>query len=356
MIIRKADLFFVGGGSDKEYHVQLDDIAGLYTVACQWGRRGSTLQTGVKAEGVKLEVADRMFKKVVAEKVGKGYVEVSDSGVGYVAPEGSTAAKPTTTPPSFIPQLLNPIEESELEGYLRDEGYGLQEKKDGKHQVVCFNDGEMRVYNKKGKEIGYPAVWRDAISVSVVLDGEAIGEVFHVFDLLEVGGEDYRGRGYGDRFARLSGMSFGASVRVVPLVVGYKAKRQEYERLLGEGREGVVFKRLDAVYTPGKGHADMVKHKFYSEASVRVCVGREGKHSIGMEVLDDKGTWVFVGHCTIGQATYLPSIGSVVEVRYLNYQAGGSLYQPSFKGIRDDVDFEECVLSQLKHKAKEDDE
>ena len=346
-----TEMWYRGGRSDKVYSVSLLNSSGNnWDVRFAYGRRGASPQTGYKTQNSTYHSAKEIYDNVVADKTASGYQITS----------GGSMSNMTTSPTAkksigYIPQLLNPIEESELEGYLRDDGYGLQEKKDGKHQVVCFRDGEMRVYNKKGKEIGYPAGWRDAVSVSVVLDGEAIGEVFHVFDLLEVGGEDYRGRGYGDRFARLSGMSFGASIRVVPLVTGYKAKRQEYERLLGDGREGVVFKRLDAVYTPGKGHADMVKHKFYSEASVRVCVGREGKHSIGMEVLDDKG-WVFVGHCTIGQATYLPSIGSVVEVRYLNYQAGGSLYQPSFKGIRDDVDFEECVLSQLKHKAKEDDE
>jgi bifunctional non-homologous end joining protein LigD len=96
----------------------------------------------------------------------------------------------------------------------------------------------------------------------------------------------------------------------------------------------------------------MFKHKFYSTASVRVAPGRSGKHSVGIEVLD--GTeWVGVGNVTVGQATKLPQIGCIIEVRYLNYQEGGSLYQPTYLGIRDDIDDNECVISQLKHKAKE---
>jgi bifunctional non-homologous end joining protein LigD len=97
----------------------------------------------------------------------------------------------------------------------------------------------------------------------------------------------------------------------------------------------------------------MLKHKFYSTLSARVCKGREGKRSIGLELLDG-GQWVNVGNCTIGGNKEIPSVSSIVEIRYLYMYKGGSLYQPTYLGIRDDVDAEECLMTQCKYKAEED--
>jgi bifunctional non-homologous end joining protein LigD len=60
---------------------------------------------------------------------------------------------------------------------------------------------------------------------------------------------------------------------------------------------------------------------------------------------------VFVGFCSCSAN---PPIGSVVDIKYLYAYKGGCLYQPSFKGIRDDVDPEECTTSKLKYKTEEE--
>jgi len=211
----------------------------------------------------------------------------------------------------------------------------------------------MKVANRKGKDIGYPKVWSQDVQVDVILDGEAIGDRFYAFDLLSLGDEDYRGRGYEERWETLSRMGYRGSIEVVPMAIGYTAKKALYDRLVKEGREGIVFKRRDGRYCPGKNHADMCKHKFYSTASVRVCAGRSGKHSVGLEVLDGS-KWVGVGNVTVGQATALPSPGKIVEIRYLYAYPGGSLYQPTYLGPRDDVDESECVISQLKYKSSDE--
>jgi bifunctional non-homologous end joining protein LigD len=137
------------------------------------------------------------------------------------------------------------------------------------------------------------------------------------------------------------------------LAIGYKAKKELYDRLLKEDKEGIVFKRLNAIHTPGRpaSYGDMLKFKFYSTASVRVAPGREGKRSIGMEVLDGNA-WTFVGNCTIPPNKEIPEIGCVVEVRMLYYNKGGSIYQPTYLGLRDDTEPKECIISQLKCKPK----
>jgi bifunctional non-homologous end joining protein LigD len=360
MTMKSADLFYHEGNSDKEYHLQIvEKASGSYSVECQWGRVGSTMQTQVKISNVGLSVAEKMYNKVYNEKVGKGYIDKTKLGNGgYSSPKASSLVVST-----MIPQLLNPIEESELEKYLRDDAYGAQEKKDGKHFILRIFDGVVSVFNKKGKEVGYPLSWKEFArefwkgeKISCILDGEGIGETFHVFDLLEIGGEDKRGEGYFDRWTTSNKLSFGASIQVVSLAIGYKAKRALYDELVADKKEGIVFKRLDALYKPGRPSSggDMVKYKFVATVSVRVCKGREGKRSIGMEILNgDK--WEFIGNCTVSANKGIPLLGVVVEIRYLYVQGkGGHLYQPVYIGKRDDVEEGECVISQLKYKAEED--
>jgi bifunctional non-homologous end joining protein LigD len=352
MIIKSVALFFCEGGSDKEYGIQLihDTISDTYSVKVQWGRRGSTLQSGMKSTGVSLSVAEKVYDKLYAEKVGKGYKEGIVSGTAYT-PVVSVVS--VDMGERFIPQLLNSISGDMLEQYLCDDAYGMQEKKDGKHVMSCYRDGCFTVYNKKGKQIGYPSCYKDALFDSCVLDGEAIGDVLHVFDLLELEGQDLRGKTYVERWHKLSLMSFGEAIHLVPLAIGYAAKKKLYDALVGGHKEGVVFKKLASLYTPGKSHSDMFKLKFYSTCSVRVCDGRVGKHSVGLEILD--GTkWVGVGHVTIAPSVVLPSVGTVIEIRYLYAYEGGSLYQPTYLGLRDDVDENECVIGQLKYKSTED--
>lgn len=364
-MIKSADLFYQGGGSDKEYHIQIIDGGdSSYRVECQWGRVGNTLQTQTKVSGVVLEEAEKVFLKVYKEKVGKGYIDKSgDSGVSYEVPVSagvpenkvkivSGGRRLVILEESYIPQLLNPIDEGEVEKYLRDDDFSMQEKKDGKHIIVKVDD-LVRAYNKKGKEVGYPSVWLDSLrGKSCVLDGEAIGDLYYVFDMLEVGGKDYRGREYMDRYGKLMGVSFGENVRIVPLAVGYAEKLALYESLLKGGKEGVVFKRLSASYKPGKAHSDMVKFKFYSEASV-IVLRHNVKNSVAMGLYDESGKVINVGNVTmIGHER--PPINSVIEVRYLYAYKGGCLYQPSYKAVRDDVDMGECVISQLKYKSSEE--
>jgi bifunctional non-homologous end joining protein LigD len=71
-----------------------------------------------------------------------------------------------------------------------------------------------------------------------------------------------------------------------------------------------------------------------------------------MGVTDGIG-WEEVGNVTIGGAIPIPPVGSVIEVRYLYAFKGGSLFQPIYLGERDDLDTEDCKMSQLKYKQGE---
>jgi bifunctional non-homologous end joining protein LigD len=59
------------------------------------------------------------------------------------------------------------------------------------------------------------------------------------------------------------------------------------------------------------------------------------------------------GNVTIPPNHAIPSVGQVVEVRYLYVaSAGGALYQPIYLGVRDDVRAEDCTAEKQHLKFK----
>lgn len=68
-----VDLSYQDGASDKVYRLQLENDGDTWTVRAEWGRRGKALQSGVKASAVPYEEAKRVYDKLIAEKVRKGY-------------------------------------------------------------------------------------------------------------------------------------------------------------------------------------------------------------------------------------------------------------------------------------------
>lgn len=348
----KSSLFYKEGSSDKEYHAQVKKEGDGYLVEFQYGRRGSTLQTGSKTpKPVTLEKAKAIFDKLVTEKKAKGYTEGKE-GTPYV---GTSKEERVS---GLLPQLLNPIEEDEVGKYLDDPEWSAQEKIDGKHIMVRAED-EVVGSNRKGLVVGIPEPVVKALKankVRGVLDGEMVGDVYHVFDMVKAEA-DMAAMPYllrHDKLCTSMIIPFPA-VRVVPLFQGM-TKRALYERLKQENKEGIVFKRLSAPYKPGRpaSGGDMLKFKFYATCTCIVSHwGREGKRSVALEVM--KGTEAIrVGNVTVPVNQSVPKAGSIVEVRYLYAFKGGSLFQPVLLGVRDDMTIKDCGIEQLKYKAEEE--
>jgi bifunctional non-homologous end joining protein LigD len=117
-----------------------------------------------------------------------------------------------------------------------------------------------------------------------------------------------------------------------------------------------VFKRHDAPYAPGRpaSGGSQLKFKFVATASVMVEKVNAGRRSVALLVFDEKGP-IPVGNVTIPQKTIIPQRGTIIEVRYLNVNPGGALYQPVYLGVRDDLDRSACTVSQLKLRADDPD-
>ena len=349
--LKSIALFYAEGSSDKVYHASIEAKASGYVVNFAYGRRGSTLQTGSKTqEPVALDKAEKIYAKIVAEKMGKGYTPRE----GAVAFTGTDNAGRVS---GITPQLLNEVSDADAQALILNDDYVAQEKMNGERRMT--KDGEG--VNRKGLLVPLPAAI--AAEVKRVLpdgefDGEQIGDVLHVFDLLRVNGNDLRSKSTDERSVALANLFDAANVqpsaviRYVPVARSTSEKRALFDRIKENEGEGIVFKLRHAPYTPGRPNSGgtQLKNKFYETASV-IVVGHNEQRSVRAAVLDQAGTEVDVGNITIPSRDPIPAIGAVVEVKYLYAYKGGALYQSSYIGPRHDIDRAECVQSQLKFKA-----
>lgn len=339
-------LYYRDGRSDKVYQASIEPKEPGFVVNFAYGRRGSTMTSGTKTQSpVSIQEAQKVHSKLIREKLAKGYTPGAD-GTPYSSPENNN-------PTGISPQLLNPVDEESLEALLDSPDHYLQQKHDGRRLLVQKSENGIRGINRRGVECGIPETIRNAaqkIEGYWLIDGEAVGETLHAFDILELGGVDLRRATYFKRLAVLMNLLMGAqqnTIRWTDPWIDPQQKRRKFHELRNELAEGVVFKHKDAPYTGGRpaSGGSQLKYKFVETASVLVTE-INARRSIGIGFIDRSGT---VGNVAIPANQRVPGIGSVVEVRYLYAMPGSlALYQPVYLGEREDIAPSECVTGQLK--------
>jgi bifunctional non-homologous end joining protein LigD len=129
-------------------------------------------------------------------------------------------------------------------------------------------------------------------------------------------------------------------------------KRQQFHRLRLIRAEGVVFKRANSPYEPGRPNSggDHLKFKFTANATCFVRkINSRRSVEIGME--GDNGEIVGIGNVTIPVNHEIPGEGDLLNVRYLYAFRGGSLYQPVYMGSREGEGLEKADnIATLKYK------
>ena len=350
--MESTTLYFRQGPSDKVYQVSVQPKDHGFMVHFAYGRRGSTLTVGCKTSApVGYQIAKSIFDNLIKEKTARGYTPGTDAG-------------PTTPPNSFGRhsgihcQLLNPITEKQLNQFLFNHDYWMQEKLDGRRLLLRKDGDQITGINR----LGYPTAIPETIVRSAakhprsfLLDGEAVGDTFHAFDLLTIGPEDMRHLSFSVRYLRMRDMlnAFDhphiREVRVFfpPQSAGW------FQQFKNEGKEGVVFKHKDAPYTPGRPNSggSQLKYKFYETASF-VVAKINGQRSVSL-ILFEGDKVRSAGNVTIPPNHEVPAPGTVAECRYLYaFRESGSIYQPVFLGTREDIRAEECTTAQLKYKAE----
>ena len=350
-------LYYKDARSDKVYHAQLQAAGDGFVVNFQYGRRGGTLAAGTKtAEPVDHAKAKKAFDAIVKEKVSKGY---SPGAAGAAFTHTSLEERFT----GVVPQLLNPIDEDEAQAFLADADWVLQEKHDGHRRLVRANADELVGVNRKGLAVPLPENVAAAFeglraSLAPLVDGELMGDTFAIFDILEAGGQDLRPRSYRERLAALdelrARLGDARGVYVTRTAFTEADKRALYAELAASGKEGGVYKRLDAPYVPGRPNSggNQVKRKFTHSATFIVADGRATRRSVGLELIDEAGGRAKLGNVTIPSNQEIPAPGTLLEVEYLYAYRGGALAQPQCKGPRDDIETAACTTAQLHYKAE----
>ena len=350
--MQSTTLYFKQGSSDKVYRAAIEPYENGWIVTFAYGRRGTTLTAGTKtSEPVSEEKARQIYDKLIREKAAKGYT-LGEEATPY------RVSSPEKIDTGIHCQLLNPIEESQLDRFIANPAYWAQEKHDGRRLLIQKRGDVVIGINKLGFETAIPQPIAESartFSKDFLLDGEIVGETVFAFDLLEISGRNLRPKGYAERCLELINIlatKFQKSILMTQSAFLPLQKVRLLEELQAEGKEGIVFKRLDAPYSEGRPASGGSQFKFKFCESASCIVGKiNAKRSVRLELFDGDRL-ISVGNVTIPANHDIPKVGTVIEVRYLYAFRGGSLFQPVYLGQRDDITIQECVISQLQFKAE----
>lgn len=296
-----------------------------------------------------------------------------------------------------IPQLFHEVEVSDLQKYIDDAGWALEQKVDGMRCLTVvsrtiYNDATVEFFTRGGKPLASSAAkqyfekiralfapvheayggrkYELVFDAEIMLDGQLV-----IFDLpyAQVSGEIVTSPDKPFSFRRMHLNELYTNIATnlewdesdIKLVES--RSRRDEKMLLAQavrrmGGEGLIAKRLDAPYNEGVRVKHSLKLKFTHTADVIVTgtnVG-ESKHSIrggdkinytfavrdDNPLLEQSDELIEMGACS-GIGKDLAQVGDVIEVEYLYVGAGGKLVQPRMIRRRDDKRADECVLSQF---------
>jgi len=352
---KSMNLYYTDGSSDKVYQLQLEEKGAGWVVNFQYGRRGSTLKADTKtSEPVSYDVALAAYDKLLKEKTKKGYTP-DQSGSKYqdVAAINESIGERFT---GVVPQLLNSVREDKvIEKLIKDKEFIAQEKHDGERRSIIFDGQNIEGANRDGLRVALPIVLEQELkklAKSCKLDGEIMGDRYVAFDIVELDGQSLKEKGVAARLVALEELLKGSKIEVVKTSKTEEEKRELIERVRARRGEGVVFKKNDAPYVPGRpaSGGNQLKWKFVESATVRVTEAHKTKRSVFLECVDETGAVVPLGKCSVPKNYDMPGPGDIVEAEYLYMYRGGSLYQPQYKGPRADKSTPD-LLSSFKIKA-----
>lgn len=275
--------------------------------------------------------------------------------------------------------------------------WAFEGKYDGYRMLVEVDHGRLRLQTRNGRDVTseYPQLQPIAEALAdhhIILDGEVValdshgvpsfGEMqnraraarveFWAFDIVHLDGRSLLRVKYRDRRRLLETISSGTVLTVPPLIDGDGPEALAYTRK--RKWEGVVAKKWDSVYLPGRRSGSWIKDKNWNtqEAVIGGWRKGEGGRSSGIGALllgiPDDGGLRFIGRVGTGftendlaalksilaplhtsaspfrpllprqeakDVTYVrPEL--VGEVRYGEMTSDGRLRHPSWRGLRPD--------------------
>ncbi|MET0992996.1 MAG: ATP-dependent DNA ligase [Mycobacterium sp.] len=334
---------------------------------------------------------DEVIVTLHGEKISGRYALIQTNGDQWLAHRMKDQRNPQ--PSDLAPMLAT---EGSVE-HLKATGWAFEGKWDGYRLLVDADHGTLRLRSRSGRDVTreYPqleALAADLADHHVLLDGEVValdesgvpsfGEMqnraratrieFWAFDVLHLDGRSLLRAKYRDRRRLLETLAAGGGLIVRDLLPGDGAEALEYSRK--QRWEGVVAKKWDSTYQPGRRSSSWIKDKNWNTQEVVIGGWREGTggrtSGIGALMLGipADGGLQFVGRVGTGFTekeltrlkgllkplhtdespfnTRLPTQDAkgvtfvrpelVGEVRYSERTSDGRLRQPSWRGLRPD--------------------
>lgn len=282
--------------------------------------------------------------------------------------------------------------------------WAFEGKWDGYRMLIDADHGDVRLRSRSGRDVTgeYPQLCSIAAGIAdhhVVLDGEVValdaagapsftglqnrsaatGIEFWAFDLLYLDGRPLLRTRYRDRRQLLEILADGTGLVVPDLLSGSGAEVLEQSRQ--RGWEGVVAKKWDSTYQPGRRSPAWIKQKHWKTQEVVIGGWRAGQGGraggIGSLLMGVPagGALLFAGRVGTGFTdrelahlkNALAGLGAgespfdmalsgadaagvtfvrpelVGEVRYSEWTTDGRLRQPSWRGLRPDKAPDEVV-------------
>ncbi len=167
----------------------------------------------------------------------------------------------------------------------------------------CVLDGEVVIAGDGGLQFEALLLRIHPAASRVKMLAEQSPASFIAWDLLALGDEDLRAVPQGERRARLEAAIGGSAkppIHLTPATTDRALAVDWFDRFEGAGLDGVIAKRLDGTYLPGKRAMIKVKHQRAADCAVagfRWHKNGPGTHvgSLLLGLFDDAGTLHSVG-------------------------------------------------------------
>lgn len=255
------------------------------------------------------------------------------------------------------PNLAQPAEIEYAVSLLSNPQWHKTQKVDGVRMILQVHDGKVYGINRKGSLMVIPGNIGKAFQHfdgEWCFDGEVLHNRYYIFDMpraLDVVDIDmphkYRRATLEDLFPKLDMPDF---IQLLPSYTAAEESITMAQKLLESNREGVVLKRGDAPYSPGKRTDNVLKLKFVKDIdAIVIDTNVDGKYNMALGLVKEDGKLQEIAHVSALTGDGMCEIGQVVTVTFLYVSDDNHLVQPTKPRLRTDKTPQECVWGQLEH-------